>query len=731
MRNNLSLFGRHFGPLALLAATTLLTAACSSGEDAVRGAGSKPNSFPPVKNAYNDFSETSTGDSNNSKGLEKNEILVTLEVPAGVAPEGEQTRRNLRIVAPDSLEVYRSNHTLRKLGSVDIDRRRDDNGREVIRFEDGVPEGPDVIIEARYDGEVLRALATDSDRDVKINPFSEYLVEHGVGDYTADEFSQILTCLDREAELCLNRFVWASLADQVHDFEIEIPDTLNVGGAVDFLKDRGDFTRFVGRMADYALLSNDSTGKIDVSSAEYNSVWVGFELGQTFRESSSAGSGQWGVRHATQEKLRDDNGTAFVFPALSLTTFDILGVNLTSLISDVPYNRETLIHTAGNDFFARGSGATVDYWALNTNATSPGPALIRDSRRLLAGRSLYQSVTGRGSSTIVGWTRNPFYMDAFLSAPVTEAPDRVLGGYFSAGKAIKLLDQDGELKRRDLLENHYLSVLEFNLQREEGFDLGTVDGNYNVLFFSVDFDGEATDAAILSAGLGTWNVADGNISTEHEIEQVVRRAGSVGTPASTSESPGLQVSDRESLLSTGIEKIGRLNLYTGSQDPQQEGRPSWGVGSATPDGSLLAFNLNDSPWGDGLMIAAEASTELPESGTYRLQGVSLGFGDDSNRLTHFDNARLTINGGNASFTRTTLEISHSVSDEEVSTPSASEESLSLIYGNSSDGWISISGGNLTMTGFATADGNQIFLKVRDTKGGEEHLGLVMATLESE
>ncbi len=124
-------------PLTLILTAALLSAC--GGSSATDEAGSRGNSFPPAKNALDDFSSGSTGDSNNTNGLAQNEVRVTVEVPAAVAPNGEPTRRNLRIVAPDRLEVYRTDPSLRPLGSVNISRRTEDNGREVIAFEDGLP----------------------------------------------------------------------------------------------------------------------------------------------------------------------------------------------------------------------------------------------------------------------------------------------------------------------------------------------------------------------------------------------------------------------------------------------------------------------------------------------------------------------------------------------------------------------------------------------------------------
>src|SRR5690554_6962244 len=209
--------------ISALALPFLLTA-CGGGDSAIDGAREIPNRFGNTVNALDDFNPGSTGDSGNTAGLKANEVRITMEVPAFYAPDAEQTRRNLRIVIPDQVQVYRNDQTGRNLGSVNYSTSTGDDGHIIVAFPEGLPVGPDVLIEARYSAGgqtiVMKALAADSDRDVKVNPFSHYLVEKGLGAYSAGEFQTVMDCVnDRRSELCLNKYVWSSLADQVHDFE--------------------------------------------------------------------------------------------------------------------------------------------------------------------------------------------------------------------------------------------------------------------------------------------------------------------------------------------------------------------------------------------------------------------------------------------------------------------------------------------------------------------------------
>ncbi|NVD37129.1 hypothetical protein [Marinobacter lutaoensis] len=310
--------------------------------------------------------------------------------------------------------------------------------------------------------------------------------------------------------------MWPTLSDQIHDFEIDIPDNAGLTEALALLRSRADFTRYAQAMAGYALLENTSSGQLQASSADYNAVFLGIELGQSFAEPSIQGAGFWGIRTAQEERLQDDTGLAYVYPALTLASFDAFGIQVTSLASDIPYDREVILQTAGNDFFVRGS----DQWQRNTHATAPGAATLAEGTRLLAGRSLYQSVTGRGSSRIIGWTRNPYYLDAYTRSPIntTAGPDRVLAGYFSAGKALELSAQGDQLKRGTLLENHYVSALELDLSRPPTgatFDPEVLHGkDYNVLLLSGRFDQTQSTPITLAAGHRHPTVA-GQLQNRH------------------------------------------------------------------------------------------------------------------------------------------------------------------------------------------------------------------------
>ena len=720
---------RHFLLTPLFPCVTALVfsgllAGCD-GTRSISEVADKPNSFPPTSNALDNFDDNSTGDTNNTRGLETNEILVTVEVPGNVAPEGELTRRNLRIVDPDRIKVYETDNTLRQLASVDVDIRTENDNRRVIAFNSGVvPLGPNVIVEVSVGNTIMRSLVADSDRDVKVNPFSEYLVNNTLSSYTGPEFDQVMDCVNSTSEdLCLNLYVWSTLSDQVHDFEIDIPENLSIQQAVNYLADRPDFASYTANMAAYALLDSESSGKISASSVDYNSVLLGLELGQSFKEPSLNDPGQWGIRIAQEERLEDENGVAYIYPALTLTTLDVFNIRVTSQTSDIPYDRETLLQTATNDFFVRGP----ETWDLNSHATSPGAATLQDELRLLTGRALYQSITGRTSSQIIGWTRNPYFQDAYIGGGSAKT-DQVITSYFSAGRAIELEEAGDQLKRQQTLENHYASFFELNLKRpangEPDFSLEKLNNRtYNLLSFAMEFhDDSDPEPLVIDSAVGTWAVSGTGIAENSTSQVVVRSNSGLVTTRNENRTPGRTVTLRESKLPSGrqqiVRQIGRLNLDDS------------GIGASDPDGNLLAFNLdNDSVLGDGLVIAGAQANTAPSPGNYRVQGAVLTQDGNLNRITHFDESVLAISPS-ATLTLRGLEVDHTVNPSSINEPSQiTERSIPLTYTYIGDGQVSfVDSDGLILEGFVTADHEKLFLRWFDGSDTDKQIGLLIATL---
>ncbi|WP_165855417.1 hypothetical protein [Marinobacter sp. JSM 1782161] len=702
----------------------LMTACGGGGDDAVEEASQRPNSFPGTKNPADGFSESSTGDSNNANGLAKNEVRITLEVPSLLAPSAPRSRRNLRLVQPDQVRVYRTDHTLNPLSSTDTRTRQDDDGFTVIAFTDGQPVGPDVLIEAEYGGTTLRAFATDRDRDVKVNPFSEYLVRHGLGGYNAAEFATVMDCVESTDSdgLCINKFVWSTLADQVQDFEIDIPDGTDLEGALAQLHSRADFAGYVADMAGLAQVAPTSTSAISADSVTMNSVYFGLELGRSSRFSDTPAA-QWATQRAYEERI-ENGGVAYIYPALSLSSLAVFDINVTSMAGDVPYERSTVTRFGDGDFDARGRS----FWGINSHATSPSAASIVDRDRLLAGQSLYQSITDRNSAMPVGWTRNPFFLDAHILLS-DDYPDSLLSARFSGGKAIEL-ERDGEdYQRLETLEAYYLSAFDISLAQSEAFDVATLKDDYNVVSFSAEL-GDVTQPFRVESLVGTWSgTGPGDYTQAADARSLHRNAsGAVGMSA-PDRSDTAHVGRIESQLSAGDVYNGRLALlYDGISGSI---RNQEGLGASNPQASLLAFNLDNPTHGEGLLLALEPGSGGPAEASYRLNGTLVGLGGDAQFLHHIDDGVLSITSvadAEAVVVLKGFQVSETISSAQLQPPTRLEAgNMPLTYTASADRLTFSSGdGSLVLDGFISSDREFVVLRLHQTlPGGEAFLGLLL------
>ncbi|MGP4844587.1 hypothetical protein ACTXGQ_10690 [Marinobacter sp. 1Y8] len=711
--------------LSVIAFAIALTACSSAGDDAVKEAGSRQNSFPGAKNPGSDFSETSTGDTSNANGLAKNEVRITVEVPEQMAPSGPLSRRNLHLVQPDSVRVYRTDENLRALSSVDVNTRTDNDGFNVIGFPSGQPLGPDVLIEVSYNGQVIRAFATDSDRDIKVNPFSEYLVVNGLGSYTPDQFELAMDCVNStdSTNLCINKYIWATLADQIQDFEIDIPDNTGFDNAVALLDQRADFARYVSEMSKIILITPAESSAISGDSVDMNTVFHGLELGIT--GAGASGPGRWGIRRSAEERV-EINGVGYVYPGLSMSSLGAFGITATFLASDIPYQRATLTQfSAANSVYLG-----PDNWDINSHATTAVPGSIRNDTQLLAGLSVLQTITNKNSAKTIGWTRNPYRLDALVIGGKDD-PQAVVSGYFSAGRALELKAENGGYQRGDQLEEYFVSIFDLSFTKSDDFQIATLDQNYNVISFSTQL-GDPTTPFRTESMIGDWATgSDGSFAQTASAQEVSRSANGTVTSVSPNRDGAVNISNQTSQLSDGDKNTGRLSLdlFAVGQD-----------GASQPDGSLLAFNLDNPVNGDGVLIALKTGNQPPEADrNYRLQGTIVGLNDDMQILQHIDGGELTIGtGGDATLSLAGFEIAQTISTQTLDRPhaltSSTNADLTFTFTSAASPQLVMTrsgGASPYLQGFVSEDGSFLALQVREIlPSGDEYIGLLIGVLEA-
>lgn len=645
--------------MAVITAAPLLTGCLETAG----GSASDENSFPQGDGTGAGFSESSSGSVSNESNLEQNQVRVSVQVPEGIA-EGESGRRNLLSTTAATLNVIRVNENLQTVDTLEPSIKTEANSF-VLTFQDRdqVPSDIDLIVNATVGSNTYQAPLAAGSRHVRLNPFTDYLVNRVLGDeLNSDDIADLKGC---NQNLCPQALVWSPLVDQVQNFEIDIPSNSSPGQARRFLGDRADFADFVSQATQALKLDQDRIGslegEIDTNTTSFNTVYFGTSLNLQRPDNIPF----WATRTISRGESVNSAGAGFAYPGLTLTSFklELLDLSVTSLASDVPYLR----NSAG---FSDLDGDT------NTHATSPGPAFIRDGQSLIASRPVFQSIT-RQDDRITGWAPDPHFLAGYLLGEKND-PEALLSSYFHAGKTLSLTATgDEQFDRDETLEEQATSALEINLPQWDEADSGTPDPEpaYNLIGFELipSADGSLSKAR---ATLGEWqNTGSGTpLRFEEDTSASVSNAvvweltSSAVAGASNPYEGGSDVSPIDIQLSTDEDPAFRGHIFYNHDSVQiQEaglGKPN---GATSPDNRWMAFSARSgstpSGTGDFVRIAHhhESDDTIDPTSAYRLVGFDVTLDGDQERLAQLNGSCLEAGSSSSLLVEEGLEVTRTVS----------------------------------------------------------------------
>ena len=702
-------------PRAALLGVVLLVAGCGNGNPAGSQL-NKPVSFPPVTSTGNGITPGTTPNQPHSAQLSTNQVRLTLQLPTKLATGGTPIRRNLVVATPTAIRLVKVDTQLQVQQSYNINTENQSDGSVIVTIPSGtfdrpLPKGPEYVFQvdaATTAGTLtLMAPAADNNQDIKVNAFSDYLVNRVFTTFTDAEISQLQTCLNQQS-LCVNGFVWPTLNDQVQDFEITIPDNTNEAGAMDFLAQRADFTQYIAGMK-RTLLLPESNLTTSVSAGTFNVMMFAPELDAAYQADGSS-YGQWGIRtQTTGVSINSSTGVqTSVYPTLSYEATTVLGLNITSLSSDIPYARVTQLDKSATDV------TTASNWETNTHSTGSSAAGL-ENHELLAGRSLLQSVTRTGTDHSIGWAPNPYFMDGDLVGSV-DSPNALVNSFFHGGKAIHVALTNNAYERKETLEDDFVAGLEVAIVApgtNQSVTAATLDNkNYNTISLAMDLTGATSAPQVVTGRLAPWTVASGNISQGAGSQTVLTRSasGAVVPPATTA-------SAADTYTVPGPGGTAGLLVVTNSSGTRQ-------TAAAAPDGSILAMGLSNQEDGKGILVALQQpqSTLDLSSRTYKLQGVSIGLENDSNVLDQINNSTLVFTGSssadlNVSYTAVTNNLGNGSVTAPTTGGYTASSSLVTVDSNGKvtmtfDPTTGVSDNKaLSVEGYANSDGSLLILKV--------------------
>lgn len=471
----------------LLATISLALTACGSGDPSVSDENSFDISDPP------EFRNEGSGlQCKSTRNLEDNQLLVSIQTPSN-GPDAEKgsslsntTQGELRLIEIGG-----------PLSSTLNTETADDS--LIVTFEDSVPRGIDLAIEASVDGKTLRAPIASECGHVFVNPMSEVLVEEVVSDLSASRINAINSC---NQVACTYDLLWQPVADRVHAFEIDVAEGESA------LRKRADFMAFLEHtetlLAQKAapLTSNDDNNddgdNNDPIAPSYNTVQFGVSL-------NAGNSGFW-APHTLDRGVSRANGTAYTYPHYAIGNIPLpqLGIDLALGTVDIPRKRRSF--SAPTDDAFRSYSTQANQLFAPRDAESGGAMMLSSLRPIL------QTISHESSQTI-GWAPNPHVYRAGAHRAEGKPPQAMLSSYFHAARGWVLSgSEESDYERETILEEQAIANVEINLSQWD--DTSAFRSTSKYRFAGVELKpGQSGSLALANASLGSWNL-EGNKGTE-------------------------------------------------------------------------------------------------------------------------------------------------------------------------------------------------------------------------
>ncbi len=693
---------------------------------------SSENSFPQGDGTGSGFSDSTAGDSSNTPS-QPNQVRVSVQVPAGLT-EGEPGRRNLVTTGEATLRVDRVDANLNRIQSFSP-RIETDGNDFILTFEgsDSVPSDLDLVVTASVAGHNFRAPLAAGSRHVRINPFTHYLIERGLKELSQSDFSRLKGC---NQTLCLQTLIWSPLADQVQNFEIDIPSNSSPATSLNRLEERADFADFVDqaiqnlRLDEDQLTSLEAEG-IDASAFEFNAIYFSAELNQALDADGNDSPAFWATRLPTVGSQTNKEGTSFAYPNLTIASFalELFDLNITSLSLDIPFERYS------------GDASSLDH-DTNAHSTSPGPAFVRNERYLTAVRPVLQTITRPGELTI-GWALDPHFMDAWIVGE-NDDPKALLSSYFHGGKAIQLSGSSGNFQRQQTREELGVGSFEINLARTSNdFNFSNhLASEYNVVGLELRADENGLPGSVRGR-FGRWELtASGALQGDgtEDVEEWTL------TPDTSTTDNGPQAINGSFDLD-GIEQARTDSETDGFRGHLFLNAPHLGTaneaniqpsGAVEPSGNLMAFSLdtpNDGNRGQLFQIASAIPESEPDlRGAYRLQGLILQADNDGSRIQQLNGSCLAIATSTTELVKRGLEVERARDTGSAERPTRLEETVlqfEPVNGKYDEGTFEVeieNGTTSVLQGMvAEEDGSTLVILKRT----EHSLGILLGFRESE
>ncbi len=743
----------------------LLNGCSGSGSgDSLDGAKNQPPTFPSEpEEPFNPVSPTEP-----STGAATDDIVVRVEASAAMVaswqdhvfdlltPAKAYAFRGLSTVEANIVEVVQVNKFLTAVSSPTVNIahtvKKNADGTYGINFvEPQVPTARiDLMVRVQLKNrEILWAPIVNDSRTIKVNVVSTFIVENLYSAIRDNNLSLANHIPCGEELGCTNQHearsaIWQGMLSSAQSFDTTLPADKDIDDTKNFLSKQVDFMNFVNTGVDMVLNGAINDGFINAisktldpedylstTSNEYLSVF--FSMGMSADDPDNELPGATISTRTASEATKTTNGALVTsYPAMSEGEF-LTSISINSIFGDIPFTRRSLTLSVG----AENQTNKLLGAEINSLKSDPSSSFISTDGMTRYGRVPYQTITGKGSATIVGWLTNPFFSNFVADA----SRNYLLAAPIATGRAYKLEEiENGKYQRIKVLEDsadfNYMIHLKSTPSGDFSAAAVTEQKSYGVVSLQQGISATSDTLNQITVSTKKWDSSAGVISETQPLTSLPQHystltnnrnnahvASGVVTVASSSNFYGLSdalVNVYDTTDKQFVDKsVGRIALDQSGVVLQQ--------GAVSPNGEIIAtFTSNQSNRTKGFNHAIELTGATPDitDAEFYLQGHLFSINENDDELisllgstVSIDETQLATLALKQQYKSINLSSKAVSSLQDKQTPDT-EPTAALIQNGQQIQltFTDIFGKELVLKGFISADGNLLTLTAQMGNG---------------
>jgi hypothetical protein len=524
-------------------------------------------------------------------------------------------------------------------------------------------------------------------KNVSVNVMSNYQVTQFFNSIkTSTDLDNIIPCNDTTN--CTNQYttkfvLWGALTGFLQGYEVVIPSSDNIQAATSLLEQDGDlnnqmqrFFTAIKKNGEFYVGTQPNSNLNNTVGTTVSKVYstIAFSFGFDSILSDTAANNESNLVTLVSKVAATDIGNgdkSYHYPDLTLSDVSV-GINLKSLLPDLPVERQVLTSKADKTFSLNTDSELNSFTPQASNVFLGKDGFLTESRTPL------QTITQKYSSTPLGWQYNPSFNGLYQSWEEDgSGTDGLFTSFQSTGAIYTLVpknDGSNGYSRLQLIEpetffSFIAHLRETGDQNSGSNDIAKLSGkDWGVVSFLLKPQAASSVSGateILKASVGTykWSTTSSSVTqtqpsstlplTQYETTSIGRLDNLNLVPLSSSSSASSDVqamaaltnieegqsSSDNNVIQQVDEYRGRIRLFQSSNSGTSNN-----IGAYSKDGSAISLALDEDA-GRGFLQAIEMRSSTPVIGsdtTYYLQGNSFGMSSNNNIARNYGDSTLIL-----------------------------------------------------------------------------------------